>query len=280
MDEADLKYLEGGDSGTPAWKKEKRRRGAAEADDDSLEGMIGAKEKSGGVEAGAVANEERKPPVLMSSGDLAIANRLDRWNLNLSLSLAMIGLLVLAHDYLRRANIYQEASLPLPLPSGLRNMVTPMPVVVERPHPPRRSTPDELAWLVKRGESFLVFTAGRLAGDEVIERLGPLVARSRRGDLIRVSSDGPDIADGFVFDALWHGRASFVVDDPGRAGAMLDTFVRILSARRTARARVQRTFHLVWDRKDPVPEAVRGRLIALLGATGGSFFLLRAGPQS
>jgi hypothetical protein len=272
MDEADLKYLEGGDSEAPGWKEQKRERGREDTADDSLEGMIGAKDKSEGVETDEVTNE-RKPLILMSSGDLAIANRLDRWNIDFTLALLLVSLLVLAHDYLRRSNIYQEASLPLPLPSGLRNAVTPIPAVVERPEPPRRSVPDELAWLIRRGEAFLYFTADPAAADEVMSRLEPLAGKSRRLDVIRVSRDGPPVSDEFVFDALWFNRASFVVDSAARAERMLDRFHELLHERRAIRARVRQAVHVVWDLKSPLPAATRDAIARLAGATGFSMFL-------
>jgi hypothetical protein len=280
MDEADLKYLEGADSETPGWKKQKRARGAAEGQDDSLEGMIGAKESTEGVKADGVANEEREPAALMSSGDLTIANRLDRWNINLSLALVLAGMLVLAHDYLRRANLYQQASLPLPLPSALRNAVTPLPAEVVRPDPPRRATTDELLWLLKRGESFVCFASDNRVAEETMTRVEPLADNSARQDVIRVSADGLPVSDEFVFDALWHNRASFVIDDHSRADHMLESFARILAERRSARARARQTFHLVWDRKEPLPAKLRERLVSLLGTAGGSLFQLRAGNVS
>lgn len=279
MDEADLKYLEGGDAGTPDWKKQKRQRGSGDAADDSLEGMIGAKEDTEGVKADAVTEKEREPAALMSSGDLAIANHLDRWNLDVTFALAVLSLLVLVHDYLRRANIYQEASLPLPIPCGLRDSVTPMPAVVTRPEPPRREIPDELAWLLKRGESFVYFAEDHAAADGVMARLEPLVARSREADLIRIGSGGDEVSDEFVFEALWHGRASFVIDESARVDGLLDCFVRMLDERRTTRARAMRDFHLVWDRSQPVPASLHDKLIHRLQQTGGSLFLLRSASR-
>lgn len=273
MDEADLKYLEGGDAKEAGWKNARRERGGDAAGDDSLEELIGAKETQEGVKTDAIEARQNKPAILMSAGGLSIANKLDRWNLNLSLALVVIGILMLALDYLRRANLYQEASLPLPLPSGLRNAVTPLPALVERPPSPRRSLPEELLWLMRRGESFVVFTEGRLSGDEVMAELEPLAAKSRHADLIRPAADGPDICDEFIFEALWHGRASFVVDDPARAGRMIVRFIELLQERRALRARVRQSAHLVWNVNHPMPEATRDALVRLASATGLSLFL-------
>ena len=273
MDEADLKYLEDGDSKTPEWKKQKRQRGTGETEDESLEGMIGAKEATEGVETDAVVKEERKPPVLMTSGDLAIANRLDRWNLDATFALVILGLLVLAHDYLRRANIYQEASLPLPLPSGLRNAVTPLPALIERPEPPRRSIPDELAWLIRRGESFVYFTADPAAANEAMSRIEPMAGKSRRLDVIRLSPDGPPVSDEFVFDALWFNRASFVVDSAARAERMIGRFIELLHERRAIRAHVPQAAHVVWDLQPPLPGTTRDAFARLAGTTGFSMLV-------
>ena len=273
MDEADLKYLEGAGAQDSDWKKARRERGSDAGPDDSLEGMIGAREASEGVETDAIEVKEDVPAVLMSAADLAIANKLDRWNLNLNLTLVVIGVLMLVIDYLRRANLYREASLPLPVPSALRNAVTPLPAVVERPQPPRRSVADELAWLMKRGECFVFFTDDRQSGDEVMAVLGPLVARSRHADLIRLGAGGPEVSDEFVFDALWHGRASFVVDDPARARKMLERFIGWLRERRAIRARVRQSAHLVWNVGLPVPETDKDAITRLAAATGFSLFL-------
>jgi hypothetical protein len=69
-----------------------------------------------------------------------------------------------------------------------------------------------------------------------------------------------------------------VIDDPSRTDRMLESFARILAERRSARAR--QTFHLVWDRKEPMPEKLRERFVSLLGTAGGSLFQLRAGNVS
>ena len=270
MDEADLKYLEGADARGPEWKKVKRERGSEVESDGSLEGMIGAKEATEGVKAEGVTKEERKPAALMSSGDLAMANKLDRWNLNWTLALVLAGVLVLIHDYLRRANLYQQASLPLPLPSGFRNSITPLPAEVVRPNPPRRDITDELLWLLRRGESFVYLTAEPASADEAFAKLREFTQRRRNEDVVRVTED---ITDEFVFDALWFNRASFVVDSSVRAERMIGRFIELLQERRTIRARVRQSVHVVWDIKQPMPDAARDAFSRLAGATGFSIFL-------
>jgi hypothetical protein len=270
MDEADLKYLEGGDSETPDWKKQKRTRGAGEADDDSLEGMIGAKEATAGVKADDLAKEERKPAALMSSGDLSIANKLDRWNLNLSLVLILAGVFVLAHDYLRRANLYQEASLPLPLPSALRNAATPLPAEVVRNDPQRRDVADEPMWLLKRGESFVLLTSEPNLADEAFAKLRDFTDHRDDEDVVRVTED---ISDDYVFDALWFNHASFVVDSAARAERMIESFIVLMHERRNIRARVRQSVHVVTNLKPPLPDAAKDAFVRIAGATGFSIFV-------
>lgn len=84
---------------------------------------------------------------------MAMASRLDGLNLNLTRLLIVLGVCIVVMDYLRRGNIYTEAYFPLPLPSNWVNGLTPILPEMTRPDPPRRTVPQELAWLIKRGDS-------------------------------------------------------------------------------------------------------------------------------
>lgn len=279
MDEADLKYLEGADAETPAWKQQKRQRSAAGASDDSLESLIGGPAASEGVATEAVEQTAARPAILLSSADVTRAHQWDRWNLRASLTLLLAALVVMAYDYLRRANRYAEASLPLPLPAGWREVATPMPAVVHRPVPPRRDAAEELLWLLRRGESFVYLTDSETAAQQVLEQLQPIVDRSSHADVILLSPGANEsLSDAFVFETAWHGRGSFVIQDPARADRVPESFASLLNARRQVRARARKPFHLVWDREAPIPDRLQDRLIGLLGATGGSLFLLRSPP--
>lgn len=275
LDESDLKYLESmQEDFTPVWKQEKKSRSGAAADDDSLEARIGGVEETDGVDATELEEMEVKPSALMNEADMVLANRLDTWNLRLSFwFLIPIAIVLLVIDYLRRANIYSQATFPLPLPSKWINAVTPMPTVVERPARPRRSIPAELAWLRRRGDSFLYLTDNRGTDAEVPgEHERP--AKQHRSSHVLLIEDGKDpVDDDFVFEALWFGRSSFSVDSPARAEQMLKRFLELLEERKTTRARVRQTAHIVWDIPSPIPEAIREPLTTLAQATGLSLFL-------
>jgi hypothetical protein len=272
MDEADLKYLGGEPSATPEWKRQKQGRAQEAANDaspeDKLSSEISGPDTSKGMDAGIVGESAKRPPITMSEADVAKAHRLDRWNLGITRFLILAAVLLLAADYLRRANHYARASLPLRLPSVWLNSFTPMPPVVIRPQPPRRAIPAELEWLTRRGDPFVYLTDNPADADAVVAHLTSLPKR-RRPQVLRVT-DG--ISDEFVFESLWFGRGSFVVDSAARAKRMLEHFNGCLEQRRTTRARVAQTAHIVWDVSSPIPETTRESLVKLAHATGFSVF--------
>jgi len=274
LDESDLKYLESMEEpSTPEWKKEKKSRSGDAADDDSLEALIGGVEETDGVDATELEETEVKPSALMNEADMVMANRLDTWNLKLTWFLIPIAIALLVIDYLRRANIYSQASFPLPLRSSLVNALTPMPTVVERPVRPRRSIPAELAWLNRRGDSFVYLSESQTAAEDVLAKLERLPKRRRAADVLHIG-DGKDTLDNdFVFEALWFGRSSFIIDSPARAEQLLTRFLELLEKRKATRARVSQTAHIVWDLKTPMPEATRDTLTKLARATGFSLFI-------
>ena len=273
MNEADLKYLGGEPSATPEWKRQKQGRTQEAAKDaspeDKLSSEISGPDTSKGMDAGIVGESAKRPPITMSEADVAKAHRLDRWNLGATRFLILAAVLLLTVDYLRRANKYALASFPLPLPSAWLNSFTPIPPVVVRPKTPRRSMPSELGWLAKRGDSFVYLTDKPADAAAALAYLESLPKR-RRPQVLRVT-DG--ISDEFVFESLWFGRGSFVVDSAARAHLLLDKFNERLEQRRATRARVSQTAHIVWDVSSPLPEATREPLVKLAHATGFSLFI-------
>ncbi|NNC86978.1 MAG: hypothetical protein HKN82_00800 [Akkermansiaceae bacterium] len=268
MDEADLKFMER--IAEPAWKSEKRTRSSGGAEDGGLEGLIDGEEREEGVDVATLEEAGGREPILMSEAGIVTAHRADRWNLRLSRLLLVLAVAVLVLDYLRRANIYTQATFPLRLPSAWPNALTPMPAVVVRPDPPRRPLPDELAWLARRGDSFVYLTDDPAKADEVAAGLEPLRKGRRPLELLRVDGEDGGIDDDFVFEALWFGRGSFLVDSPHRADQMIDRFLKLMKERRTTRARVRQSVHVVWDRDTPLPEARREAFAHLAAATGFS----------
>lgn len=243
LEESDLEYYDSLEE--PAWKKEKKTRSSEGEEDADLEALIDSEEAEGGADVEALEADKGPEPILMSEAEVVAARRIDRWNGRVSLALPLLGLLLLGYDYLRRANRYAEASLPLPLPSALPGSITPMPAVVERPDPPRRPVVDELAWLVRRGDSFLYLADDPLKTAKALERLKPLAAKHRRFELLPLEDDSID--DDFVFESLWFGRCSFVVDSPARIDTLTRCFTERMQQRRRTRARVRQVAHLVWD---------------------------------
>jgi hypothetical protein len=265
LEESDLKFYDKLDE--PAWIKEKKDRSGGGGDDDSLEGLIDTEEAEGGADVEVIEERQGPEPILMAEKDVVAARKLDRWNLRFSWALPAIALLLLGYDYLRRANRYAEASLPLPLPSGLTNAVTPMPAVVKRPDRPRRKLEDELAWFARRGDAFLYLTDNPPGAATALDRLGRIAAKRRGFSVMQVGRDGPE--NDFIFESLWYGRSSFVVDAPERAEKVIARFMEIMNQRAITRARVRQVAHIVWDLPTAPPEA----LAPLAQATGMSLFL-------
>jgi hypothetical protein len=270
MNEADLKYLGGDDpSATPEWKRQKQGRsndaGEDASPEDKLSSEISGPDTSKGMDAGIVGESAKRPPITMSEADVAKAHRLDRWNLAITRFLILAAVLLLTVDYLRRANKYALASFPLPLPSAWLNSFTPMPPVVVRSKTPRRSMPSELGWLAKRGDSFVYLADNAAAADAALAAL----PKRRRPQVLRITDA---ISDEFVFESLWFGRGSFVVDSAARAVSLLASFNERFEQRRSTRARVGQTAHIVWDVSTPIPEATGETLVKLAHATGFSLF--------
>lgn len=272
MDEADLKYMDSLDGGAePEWKKKKKTRGEAADGDSSLDSMLGGDEAIEGVKAEALEEKNERPPILMSDTDMAMAHRLDGLNLHVIQILILLAVLMIAIDYLGRANVHAEAILPLPLPSAWLNAVAVMPPVVLRSAPARRDMPRELAWLAKRGDYFVYLTDNAAAAAAVPSSLPRLGKSWGSVDVLR--ADGERIDDDFVFEALWYGRSCFVVDSPERAVRMFGHFLELLEARKKVRARVNQTVHVVWDLKRPLSQQDAVMFAKLAQATGFSLFL-------
>jgi hypothetical protein len=270
MDEADRKYLDTIDeSAEPAWKKQKKERGAAGAEEAGLDDTIGGEEVISGVASESLpAGDEQRPPIIMSGAHKATADRLDRINLNSARAAVLLGLLLVVVDYLSRANSYARAAFPLPLPAAWRNAFATLPAVVHRPQAPRRTLPEELAWLVRRGDVFVCFTKDAAALPDML----PVFGKSRRPvDLLRV--DGDRISDDFVFESLWYGRCCFVVDSPQRAQTLFAEILKQLELRNTSRARTRYNVHLVWNLEHPPNEKDLVAFERLASPTGFSLFI-------
>ena len=271
LDAADRKSLDKSPgSATPEWKQHvKQRSGADSAADPAT--------PSGKTSAPTLASPPKptRPPLVMKEADLAMANRLDGLNLKLIRLLIWVGLGFVIVDYLRRVNSYAEAYLPLPLPRAWLEALAPLPPVRVRPTPGRRSVPEELAWLVRRGESFVYFTDDAAAAERVPAVLHRLPRRGLPVDVIRVGTGDEDVDDEFIFETLWYGRSSFVISSAGRAEQLLAYFLDRMQQRRVCRAKTVQTVHLVWDCATPLDEAWRAKFTKLAEATGFSLLVCR-----
>ncbi len=272
MDDSDLKYMESLNEAVPAWKKQKRQRSATREEDDSLEALIGAKEQTEGVEGAEVENAA-KAPVQMPEKDKMRANTLDGLNLKITRLMILLGLVYLVGDYLHRANSYDEAYLPLPVPSTWLEGMAPAAALMKRSGTPRRSISEELAWLTNRGDSFIYMSDKPEAIEKVPEKLPGLFGKFMPKEVIRVDSR---IDDKFIFESLWYGRSSFAVDSSERAIQMLGQFVAYLSERKASRARVRQTAHIIWDVTTPLSEEWQEDFAKLMKATGMTLVVCQA----
>ncbi len=245
MDEVDLKYMKailGEDE--PAWKKNKKKRGEAAEDDDSLESKIGAKVKTEGANVAALEEEAPPEPILLDEASVVLSQKLDFWNLNFSKYLLVVAILILILDYLRRANIYKEALWPVPLPSSWLHAFTPLPVVFHQPKVARRDITQQLSWFTRRGDSWIYFTDRQGEAEDITKSLGKLKKWPYRLDLIQVDDR---IDNEFVMESAWYGRASFICDSEDRGLQLLSHCLSQLKHRRITQARAPQNVHLVWD---------------------------------
>jgi len=264
LDEEDLETIDNIRKDlTPDWKKEKKSRSAPSED---YEGE--------GMDTTAIEESAEPDPVMMKDDDLMRANQYDAWNLKVTKWLILLALLVILHDYLRRHNIYKEAYFPKKIPSSIANLLTPHPPVVHRSEKPRREIPEELAWLAKRGDPFVYFTANPEDAQQAGEALEPFTGKKKNPlQLIKTGESG--FTDTFAFENWWFGRASVIVDSDDRPESMIESFVDLLEGRKTTRAKVRQTAHLVWDIDSPIPEETQNRLEQLAARTGISLLLCK-----
>lgn len=264
LEEEDLKELDSiRDDLIPEWKKEKKARSDASEDSEGE-----------GMDTSVIEENAEAQPITMKEADLMRANLYDAWNLKWAKWSILLGLLIVIHDYLRRHNIYKQAYSPRRIPSALANFLTPHPPVVHRGRKPRRDVSEELAWLAKRGDSFIYFNTNPDQIDAAEERLSNFTNRKKKPvQLLRTSQSS--FTDQFAFENWWFGRSSLLVDTQGRPEAMLDNFLELLEGRKETRARVTQTAHLVWDQENPIPEDTQIRLEQLAARTGVSLLLCR-----
>jgi hypothetical protein len=210
---------------------------------------------------------EEAVPIVMLEKDLAMAHRLDALNLKTIYFLIFLGIVMVIIDYLKRANIDGKASFSLPLPSAWINILTPLPPIVEG------TTPADLAVLAKRGDSFVYLTDSKESAAKIPESFSRLSITRPRVDVLRSDSEQGTIDDDFIFETVWFGRSSIVVDSADRSEQLIERFLELLAKRKETRARVRQSVHLVWALKTPMPEVQKQKIALLAKATGFSLFL-------
>ena len=264
LDDEDLENLDNiREELTPDWKREKKKRSA------STEGSEGE-----GMDTAAIEESAETEPIVMLEADLMRANHFDYWNLQISKWSMGLGLLIILYDYIRRHNRYESAYFPIKIPSALANLVTPYPSVVDRSSKPRRSVPDELVWLTKRGDPFVYFSSNSANTKEVDEALVSFFGKKKNSlQIIKTSTSA--FTDNFAFESWWFGRSSVIVESKERSESMIGSFLDLLEGRSSTRARVRQTAHLVWDLDSPIPNEIKNRLEQLAARTGFSLLLCK-----
>lgn len=276
MEDADLKYMESLVEGAePEWKKNKKSRGEAGEEKKGLDAKLGGEQAVKGVDSSNFEEKKEKAPIFMSEAHKVIADRLDNINHDAIDIIALLAVIACLVDYLARSNVYSLALLPLPLPSVVPNSIRPHPPFVERSAKPRRSLKDELEWLVKRGDCFILLTDDAAIAASIPGSL-PRFGKSRMPVEV-LSANHPRITDEFAFEALWYGRCCLVVDSPQRAQRMFDCFLSLLDQRRLVRAKTRQTAHVLWDLSQPPTQEQAAAFERLGKATGFSLVLCRTG---
>jgi len=274
MDESDRKYMEKiNEPSVPDWKKDKKTRSEGRKKDDSVEGKIGASVAREGIDIDSADVVAESEPVMMAAADLKMANSIDGINLKLIRILMVIAFGIIIADYFRRINVYQEAYCPLPFPSEWVNGLTPLPAVMERPDPARRSMVEELLWLIKRGDSFLYLGSDHYVINKIPKSATRFAGVFKPVDIIRVSADEHGVNDDFVFESLWYRRGSFVVDSAARAEQLMEHFLELLRKRKATRAKVSQSVHILWDFDTPIDETMLRDFAKLGRATGISLVI-------
>lgn len=262
----------GKDDEVPAWKRQKQKRVANE--DKSLDAAIGGVAETEGANTEAF-EEEAVEPIIMSTEDKDMANRLDGINLMLIRWLIGFGILFVLFDYLRRFHVYRNAYFPLPAPSALTRIFSPLPVIQERPQKPRRNMVEELKFIIRQGGTFLYLTNDPERAAAIPGAFSRLPMGLSQIEVLPVNFEGEAVSPAFVFDALWFGRCAFAASNSEEVECLLALFSRLLAERRKSHACTRHPVHIIWDLPEPVPEIFK-RNIEILGPTTG-FCLFVAG---
>ena len=67
-----------------------------------------------------------------------------------------------------------------------------------------------------------------------------------------------------------------MVDNANRAESMVQKFIQLLEGRKSTRAKIRQTAHLVWDLDFPIPADAQFRLKQLASRTGFSLLICKS----
>ena len=225
-----------------------------------------------GLDATPAADEtkvaEVPAPRSLPEAELIVADRYDRANRAIAWTVLSLAVGLCGWEYVRRFNTTFDAVWPVPLAGS------PVDGAVAKSHIAEAPRPDSLAAFlataVRKGESFIVFTAEHpLGGRDRLERFaaGPLrfTLPVRSYPAAAVASDA-DLAE-TVFEAAWFGRDAFVLTGAAGADAALAFFAGLLDRRRACRARAHRTLNVAWTLPAAPASGAAARLTLLAAPT-------------
>ncbi len=190
------------------------------------------------------------------------AQRYDRMNRFIARFgfLLAVGLITL--DYVRRLNRTRDALPPLPVAGVALDALSPKSRSVWWQTGRSDEAEAYLRRVVRRGEAFLVFSAGEPFADRT-ERLPRLQAFGWGAASMPVHRTADEREPAWVLETLWFGRGSFVVRGESDAATLRDALLAQLKNRHIPRARVRRTAHVVWNLPQPPDGATIEALVYL-----------------
>jgi hypothetical protein len=274
LDESDAAYYESSSvsNTTPAYKQQKIARQANTSHGDDLMAEIGGVQDKEAVDTSTVV-KDIPDPIIMEKKDVALAKRLDKFNLRLSRWAIWFGLGFILVDYLRRFHDYDDSYFPLPIPDAITRAFSPVHAVQQRPAQPRREMIDECATLIRQGATFLCLTDDERLSEELPDQLNRLPFGKINVEVLPTSYHGQDLTVDFVFEELWFGRTAFIETDPLRTHELLARFSKLLADRRASGAHARRLVVLIWNREDEVPEIFEENMRVLGSSTGFQLFI-------
>ncbi|MEI8063254.1 MAG: hypothetical protein WCH84_04225 [Verrucomicrobiota bacterium] len=213
--------------------------------------QIGKQRREGGS-AAPIVPVEQKPALSYREAQLLEANQLDRWNLLITRGTLLLALLALVADYLARFNRTTGHSYPLPIAGPWLDRLVP------KLHTLLTGDLDLKGYLetvVRRGETFLFFTATDPWAASTLPRLGKFY------QLAKLTYGQPADCE-FYFNAVWFNRYCVVVPTDA-ALLVLPQLQLFLEWHTFTKAAARQTVHVVWDLPAPPPEQLLQNLIAL-----------------